>query len=274
MISETEPRLYAMAGVLVLFLFSMGNKAYAFDINTASNIWTTPLGRPFRPDPHDPVDSHHINTSFGILSTPVIDRDAGLIYLVNWIVDDQGNRQLQVQAIKLSDGTIPADHPPLAISGSAVNDDHQTILLDQVQKQRAALLLTPLRLPQGSAQHKLLYIGFTGADEPPDDANPTHAHHGWIVTFDVAAWKQVGSWLATPNSFGGGVWQGGAGLAADETSNVYAMTSNGGFLPLKSGEMRDFVGKSDFAESFVKLKYDGQKLALVDWFAPFRRRRP
>jgi hypothetical protein len=85
----------------------MGNKAYAFDINTSANIWTTPLGRPFRPDPHDPVDSHHINTSFGVLSTPVIDRDAGLIYLVNWIVDDQGNRQLRVQALKLSDGTIP-----------------------------------------------------------------------------------------------------------------------------------------------------------------------
>jgi hypothetical protein len=53
----------------VLFLFSMGNKAYAFDINTASNIWTTPLGHPFRPDPHGPVDSHHINTSFGVLSS-------------------------------------------------------------------------------------------------------------------------------------------------------------------------------------------------------------
>lgn len=146
----------------VLLLFSMGNKAYAFDINTASNIWTTMRGRPFRPDPHDPVDSHYINTSFGVLCTPVVDRDAGLIF---WIVDDQGNRQLKVQALKLSDGAIPADHPPLAISGSAVNDNHQTIVLDQVQTQRAALLLTPLRLPQGSAQHKLLYIGFTGADE-------------------------------------------------------------------------------------------------------------
>jgi hypothetical protein len=53
----------------------MGYKAYAFDINTSSNIWTTSLGRPFRPDPHDAVDVHHINTSFGVLSTPVIDRD-------------------------------------------------------------------------------------------------------------------------------------------------------------------------------------------------------
>ena len=58
------------------FLFSMGNKAYAFDINTASNIWTTSLGRPFLPDPYDPVDFHHINPSFGVLSTPVVDRDA------------------------------------------------------------------------------------------------------------------------------------------------------------------------------------------------------
>jgi hypothetical protein len=108
---------------------------------------------------------------------------------------DQGNRQLRVQALKLSDGTIPGGHPPLAISGSLVNDDGQTILLDQ--KQRAALLLTPLRLPEGSPHHKLLYVGFTGADEPPDDANPTHAHHGWIVTFDAVAWKQVGAWVAT-----------------------------------------------------------------------------
>src|SRR4051812_11567366 len=46
----------------VLFLFSMGNKAYAFDIKTSENIWTTSLGRPFLPAPHDPVDSHHINT--------------------------------------------------------------------------------------------------------------------------------------------------------------------------------------------------------------------
>jgi hypothetical protein len=254
----------------VLFLFSMGNKAYAFDIKTSENIWTTSLGRPFLPAPHDPVDSHHINTSFGILSTPAIDREAGLIYLVHWIVDEHGDRQLRVQALNLSDGTIPADRPPLAIAGSAVNDAGQTIALDQVQKQRAALLLTPLHLPAGSPQHKLLYVAFTGADEPPGDANPTHAHHGWIVAFDVIAWKQAGAWLATPNSFGGGIWQGGAGLAADDASNVYAMTSNGGFLPLASGEKRDFAGTSDFAESFVKLKYDGQKLVLVDWFAPFR----
>jgi outer membrane protein assembly factor BamB len=254
----------------VLFISSMANKAYAFDINTSAKLWSTSLGKPFLPDPSDAVDVHHINRSFGILSTPVIDRDAGLIYLVNWILDDKGNRALRVNALRLADGSVPADRPPLAISGSVTNAAGKPIILDQVQKQRAALLLTPLRVPGGSAEHKVLYVGFTGADAPPTDGDPTHTHHGWIAAFDVASWNQVGAWVATPSSFGGGIWQGGAGLAADEASNVYAMTSNGGFLPLPSGETPDFVGKTDFAESFVKLKYDGHTLQMIDWYAPFR----
>jgi hypothetical protein len=86
----------------VLFVFSMANNVYAYDLNSSEKIWSTFLGPPFRPDPSDPVDIHHINKSFGILSTPVIDQDEGLIYLVNWIVDERGNRALRVNALRLS----------------------------------------------------------------------------------------------------------------------------------------------------------------------------
>jgi outer membrane protein assembly factor BamB len=256
----------------VLFLSSMANNVYAFDLNSSEKLWSTSLGTPFKPDPSDPVDIHHINKSFGILSTPVIDQDEGLIYLVNWILDERGNRALRVNALQLSDGKPPTNRQALPITASMRNASGQVIALDQVQKQRAALLLNPLR--SSPEVHKILYVAFTGQDTPPAEPDPTKAHHGWIVAFDVSSWQQVGSWVSTPSSFGGGIWQGSAGLAADDGGNIYAMTSNGGFLPVPGHPTRDFVGTTDFPESFVKLRYDsgttGAGLKLTDWFSPFR----
>ena len=51
---------------------------------------------------------------------------------------------------------------------------------------------------------------------------------------------------------------------------MYLTTSNGGYLPMPDGSMRDFVGQTDFAESFIKLSYAPGTLKLADWFAAFR----
>jgi outer membrane protein assembly factor BamB len=255
----------------------MSNRVYAFDAQTGDAMWAAPvsLGKPFIPDPADPVDIHHINRSFGILSTPVIDRASETIYAVNWIVDEHGDRQLKVNATQLSDGrSPPGKQQPLSIKAAVTNAAGQQIRLDQVQKQRAALLLVPLGETASPSVHKLLYVATTGADTPPARPDATLAHHGWIVAFDVDSWKQSAAWVATPSSFGGGIWQSSQGPAADDAGNVYLMTSNGGYLVMPDGSKRDFVGQSDFAESFVKLSHelkpDGASLRLVDWFAPFR----
>lgn len=257
----------------VLYVFSMANTVWAFDARTGNRLWAQPasLGTPFRPQPGDAVDVNPpINVAWGILSTPVIDLQSSTLYMVNWIVDHDGNRALRLNALRLRDGR--SRHSALPITASFTNHAGQHIALSQVQKQRAALLLVPLRTKAGSHAHKMLYVAFTGAEDPPADGDPAKANHGWVVAFDVTAWKQKAAWLATPSTFGGGIWQGGQGPAADGQGNVYVMTSNGGWLDAPH-DKTDFNGHTDFAESFVKLAYRPgpvPSLAVVDWFAPFR----
>jgi glycosidase/outer membrane protein assembly factor BamB len=261
----------------VIYLFSMSNHVWAFDAATGAALWPRPvsLGPPFLPAPDDPVDIYHINRSFGILSTPVIDREQMTIYAVNWIVDRQGQRQLHLNALRLQDGAPPpGKDQPLPIEASVVNAAGQRIALNQVQKQRAALLLTPLAPRASAQQHKMLYVATTGDDSPPPKPDATLGHHGWVVAFDVDQWRQTAAWIATPNSFGGGIWQSSQGLSADADGNIYAITSNGGYLVNPDGTKPDFNGRTDFAESFVRLSYHdgptGASLTLADWFSPFR----
>ena len=138
-----------------------------------------------------------------------------------------------------------------------------------MQKQRAALLLVPLGAKSNPQQHKMLYVATTGDDSPPPKPDATLGHHGWVVAFDVDAWQQKAAWIATPSSFGGGIWQSSQGLASDDAGNVYAITSNGGFLVNPDNSKPDFNGRTDFAESFVRLTYHDGALTLADWFSPF-----
>jgi hypothetical protein len=257
----------------VIYLFSMSNNVWAFDANDGEALWPHPvsLGKPFLPDLNDPVDSRHINRSFGVLSTPVIDRETDTIYAVSWIVDAQNTRQLKLNAIRLADGKPPAGkQTPLSIEGSVTNAKGQTITLSQVQKQRAALLLTPLGARPTPQTHKIVYVATTGDDTPPPQPDATLGHHGWVAAFDVDDWREVAAWVATPSSFGGGIWQSSQGLAADDKGNVYGVTSNGGFLVNPDQSNLEFNGKTDFAESFIRLSLQGSSLTLADWFSPFR----
>jgi outer membrane protein assembly factor BamB len=145
----------------VIYLFSMSDNVWAFDADTGRPLWPHPvfLGKPFVPAP----SVYHINRSFGILSTPVIDRETGTIYAVNWIVDANGNRQLRVNALGLKDGKPPpGKQQPLPIEASVTNASGQKIALSQVQKQRAALLLVPLGAKSSPQIHKMLYVATTG----------------------------------------------------------------------------------------------------------------
>ena len=256
----------------VVYVFSMANTVWAFDAQTEKQIWPKPvsLGPSFRPKVNSKpgqhrsteIDSWGINIRWGILSTPVIDLDTHMMYIVNWTIDAGGNRLLRLHGLKLEDGSEPK--PALPIQASATNSSGKTITLGQGQKQRAALLLVPLQGNPGT--RKTLFVAFTGGENPG-------APHGWVLTFDVAAFQQTAAWVSTPSGFGGGIWQGAQGPAADENGDVYVMTANGGFA--KNGDtVTDFNGTTDFAEAFVKLHYTPgtpgtASLALADWFIPF-----
>jgi len=70
----------------VIFQASMGNTVYAFDAQTGGQLWKTNLGRPIAST--KPIDAWLVNVSWGILSTPVIDEAAGILYACAWISAD------------------------------------------------------------------------------------------------------------------------------------------------------------------------------------------
>ncbi len=252
----------------VLFVASMGNHVWAFDVD-GDGSWSTPeLGTPYnppvtsKPGQHRAtgVDSAGINLLWGILSTPVIDLDTNLMYLVNWIVQNNGKPALFTHRVNLN--TMQEVGQPVPIQASVVNEQGVTVSLQPGQKQRAALLLVPLR-----GANKALFIATTGGENP---GSP----HGWMVAFDVDTFTQTAAWISTPSSFGGGMWQASQGPAADAQGNVYAITGNGGYLQDHKNVIHEFVGTTDFAEAIVRLKYTKNgaakaSLTLDDWFIPF-----
>jgi hypothetical protein len=254
----------------VLFVASMGNHIWAFDVD-GGGVWKTPqLGAPFVP-PEKPGEGHRattiddfgINIAWGILSTPVIDLDANRLYCVNWMTQPNGSRALFAHRIDLSSMTEIGAPEPIKANLDPKRDAHgNPIALHPDQKQRAALLLTPLR-----GRNKTLFFSTTGGENPG-------APRGWMVAFDVDTFKQTAAWVSTPSSFGGGMWHASQGPAADENGHVYAITANGGYHPNHKNVVRDFNGTTDFAEAVVRLKYEkdanGAKLSLEDWFIPFR----
>jgi len=265
----------------VLFVASMGNHVWAFDVD-GPGVWKTPsLGTPFDPPENQqpghhrstPIDGWGINVDWGILSTPAIDLEENRMYVVNWMTQEAppGPPQRSLFAHRIDLTTMQEVGSPMPIQ-AALTDEQGKLVLDARgkpvvlhpdQKQRAALLLVPLR-----GTHKTLFIATTGGEHPGDP-------HGWVVAFDIDSFTQTAAWVSTPSGFGGGIWQASQGLAADPEGNIYAITGNGGYAQFPNGNIRDFNGTTDFAEAIVRLKYakagQGQgKLSLDDWFIPFR----
>lgn len=266
----------------VLFVASMGNRIWAFDVNTGEHFVTPEgsLGQPLEPPvtskPNEhrrtTIDLYGINIKWGILATPVIDLDANRMYFVNWRVHANGKPALFADRIDLATMAPVANSHPIQIKaelkdahGNVVLGAHgRPVTLQPDQRVRAALLLVPLR---SAGSKKTLFFTTTGGEREG-------APHGWMVAIDVDSFTQTAAWVSTPNSFGGGMWHASQGPAADANGNVYAITANGGFIHNHKRNIEDFNGKTDFAEAIVRLKYQhgggNSSLTLDDWYIPFR----
>jgi outer membrane protein assembly factor BamB len=255
----------------VVFVCTMANNVWAFDAGDGSPIWPHPvnLGHPVkpRPKPHpgfpsaSEIDMWGVNILWGILGTPVIDPDTKRMYVVCWTSPD-GTVAKAVYKLHEIDLTSGKDvRPALTIDTPAVPGSNAKFVPSR-QKQRPALLLT-------TKPAKTLFAAFGMTHENND---PTH---GWVIAFDVAAFRRTAAWCTTPHGTGAGVWHAAQGPAADEHGDVYVMTGNYGVEDQHGHTVAPAAG--DLPESFVKLQYtpphqgagDG-KLDAVAWFTPFQ----
>jgi outer membrane protein assembly factor BamB len=279
----------------VVYVCTMQNNIWTFDANTGEKIWAAPvsLGRAINPkltpSPGIPtkseIDMWGINIAWGILSTPVIDREREIMYVVNWTSPTGliADSFYQLHALNLSDGK-EREHSPVKIEAIYTSGEATALFKPPAQKQRSALLLLPAENshmhPAGS---NMVLSGGHGAMAEHGHPSTTQTHpptliiacgqfgenadgqHGWVLAYDPVTLTQTAAFATTPGSGGGGIWQAGQGPAADLTGDIYATSSNGGWN-----------GTTDFAETILMLHYTppsgvGKKgnLALRTWFTPF-----
>ena len=242
----------------VLYVCTMANQVWAFDANDGSQLWANPvsLGTPIRSN-HS-IDLWGINIAWGILSTPVIDVDTQTMYVVNWSSPDHRpiNGTFALHALNIVDGTHR--HPPLPIQASFQAGGLQATFKPNKQKQRSALLLSPLAAAGGAKKTLFMACGSTNESDA--------SLHGWVLAFDPATFTQTAAFCPAPKNGIGGVWQAGQGPASDDQGNVYVITGNAAW-----------DGQTDFGNSFLKLTYRppngagaAGSLTLTDWWTPFR----
>jgi hypothetical protein len=85
-------------------------------------------------------------------------------------------------------------------------------------------------------------------------------YHGWVLGYDAHSLQQIAAFVTTPNGDKGGIWQSGAGLAADSGGNIFAMDGDGTFDASAGG--------SDYGMSMLKLTTAGG-LSVADYFTPY-----
>jgi hypothetical protein len=233
----------------VVYLATMANDVLAYDADSGQLLWSVNLGTPIKSTPS--IDIHMINDHWGIVSTPVIDPAAKILYACVWTSSNgiSSSGQHFLHAISLIDGK--PIHAPLNLEGAVFNPGHglpAVTFRSAERKQRAGLLLLA----------GAVFIGFGTIVESAETAR------GWLIAVDTAKWNIAATWCSTVRGSGGGIWMSGGGPAVDDQGDIYVITGNG-----------DFDAVTDFGESIVKLKYtppNGNStgsIAAVDWWTPW-----
>jgi len=232
----------------VLIVATTSDSVYAFDADDEGPpLWHVSLG-PKVPSTDANIGQASVNlpSGVGILSTPVIDRGGGYIYVSDVEYPDQ-KMTSKLHVLSLATGEEEPGSPVVIAASTQGVDDAgamATVTFDSHQEsQRPGLLLL------GGT----VYVAFASYGD-------TFPFYGWVLgyRYENGSLTQTHSWISTPGGAGGGFWNSGQGLLSDGAS-IYGVTSNGmGGTP--SGKPPSYF------EAFVKLSPD---LDVQDWFVPY-----
>jgi len=224
----------------LVIVTTVNNSVYAFDANdpeAATPIWHVNFGTPANLHSAN-FGCLDMNGGIGIVGTPVIDKQRGVVYVV--ALTKAGVPAAAVDA-PLGTGFTQRLHALDLATGADMLESPVTIKADSfsplMQNQRPGLMLA----------NGLVYIGYAShCDREP--------YHGFLMAYDARTLEQVAVFNASPTGTEAGIWQTGQGPAADAEGNVYVGTGNG-----------SWDGVDNFSESVLKFT---PKLKLTDWFTP------
>jgi hypothetical protein len=225
----------------VVYVATMHNTVYAFDADdpaASAPLWQVNLGAsvPLPNSDFGPPNYLDIQVEVGIVGTPVIDFRGGTLYVVALTQEPVPATcpcvyVHRLHALDLYTGAEKFGGP-VVISGSAMRiaggQIAQAVFDSSHQLQRPGLLLS-----QGK-----VYAAFGSYG----DWQP---YHGWILGYDATTLQPASVFNTTPTGAQGSIWQGGQGLAADASGNIYAGAANGSF------DVN--LGGSNYGDSLLKL---------------------
>ncbi len=232
----------------VVYVATENDSIYAFDADGLSSnpLWhvsflksgvtIVPCG--------DTGECGDIPTQIGITSTPVIDQTSGTMYVVAATKEGISTWVQRLHALDITTGAEKFGGPvaiQASLPGTGSGSSGGNVAFDPLREnQRPALLLNG----------GVVYLSFgSHGDNTP--------WHGWVLGYNATTLKQTMQYNVTPNGNGGGIWQGGGGLATDATGDIYFVTSNGDFDANTGGV--------DFGDTVVKLS---PSATVVDYFTP------
>src|SRR5271166_3659296 len=237
----------------VLIAPTENDSVYAFDADSGTTLWHVSVLKSGE-TPSDNRGCSQVTPQIGVTSTPVIDRSSGpngAVYVVAMSKDSSSNYHQRLHALDLALGTelfggpvdIQATYP-----GTGDSSSNGNVVFEPGQyKERAALLLLNGVIYTSWASHC--------------DIRP---YTGWIMGYNESTLAQTTVLNITPNGNEGAIWMAGAGLAADNSGNIYFLDANGDFDTTMNAN--GFPSDGDYGNAFMKLSTNGNQLAVADYF--------
>jgi hypothetical protein len=241
----------------VVYIATVNNTLYAYDGDNGRLYWQASFTAPgMRPPRNTNMTGacggayQDYSGNIGIVGTPVIDTARGTMYFVARSTTDSTFVQY-LHAVSIVDGSDIAGSPTrisTSYSGNGDGSVNGVIAFDaQRQNQRQGLTLLS----------GIVYVTFSShCDWGP--------YHGWILGYDAVTLQQRIVYNATPNGYGGGMWEGGTGMAADAAGDLYVVAGNG-----TVGDSADPRSPTNRAESALKLTPAGSSLQVASYFTPY-----
>ncbi len=237
----------------VIYAATEHDSVYALDADTQQVLWQVSFINPSQgvtTIPGSDVKGVDIVPEIGITGTPVI--DAGTLFVVASTKELVSGSYQYVQRLHALDITSGAERTssPVVIqaqtpgTGAGKTPQNQIPFNALTQNQRAGLMVL----------NGVVYVTWGSHDDE-------YPFHGWVIGYDENSLTVTGSFITSPNSTEGGIWQGGAAPAADSNGNIYFSTGNG---PFDAGS-----GGLDFGDSVVRLSPVSGMTSAADYFAPF-----
>ncbi len=236
----------------LLIVATEHDSVYAFDADSGTSIWHTSMLKSGETT-SDIRSCGQVAPEIGVTSTPVIDRTRGangVVYVVAMSKDGSGKYHQRLYALDLALGTelfsgpmeVQAKYP-----GTGDNSDGTNVIFDPGQyKERSGLLL----------MNGVLYTGWASHC----DIRP---YTGWLIAYNPATLAQTAVLNVTPNGNEGAIWMAGAGLAADNSGNIYFLDANGDFDTTLNSS--GFPANGDYGNAFMKISTSAG-LTVADYF--------